>query len=503
MKLIFALVLISASSLFAQTGAMKVDTITSGNGNEYHPAISRTRSPSRAYPGEWLVFERQTDDSSFIVAKMIQNATARWDTSEVIISRSPLDELQSRPDIGLNASFSGHGGLIAWQKRTAGKWAIFYSAFSPQTLKWSPPLPLTNDTLDDVNVRLQPVGRDSQFLAAWQSGNAIRVRIHPSVPAYGSDTLAVSNFDSSQFDIVTDASMGEGGLLYTIKKTDTVTVVRIGFTTSPTLSVITRDTLKAGVSVADPRFAQASSIYEIVFESQDMNAPQRNICGASLGYFNTTRYEQLTETNDSLSYRNACLYHFPVTTQNISTQQSIGRTEAIVAERYTTADTVRNTSIVILQGERTTSIASAGYNRNSAIGGIAYYLDRWYGGAIPIVWESNRSGKNHLYGMAYVSQYSLGVEADKSLLPQFALMQNYPNPFNPSTTIAFSIPTRSQVTLKIFDVMGREVSVIVSDVLPAGTYQRQWIASGMPSGIYFYRLQAGTYCQTRKLLLIR
>jgi hypothetical protein len=85
----------------------------------------------------------------------------------------------------------------------------------------------------------------------------------------------------------------------------------------------------------------------------------------------------------------------------------------------------------------------------------------------------------------------------------FALHQNYPNPFNPSTTISFSLPSRSYVTLKIFDVMGRDVSTIVNEEIPAGSYARQWNAASMPSGVYFYRLQSGGYSETKSLVLLR
>jgi hypothetical protein len=86
---------------------------------------------------------------------------------------------------------------------------------------------------------------------------------------------------------------------------------------------------------------------------------------------------------------------------------------------------------------------------------------------------------------------------------KFNLYPNYPNPFNPSTTITFSLPSRSFVTLKIFDVMWREVATIVSENLQAGSYQRHWNASGYPSGMYFYRLQAGGYSETKRLILLR
>ena len=86
----------------------------------------------------------------------------------------------------------------------------------------------------------------------------------------------------------------------------------------------------------------------------------------------------------------------------------------------------------------------------------------------------------------------------------FSLFQNYPNPFNPNTTIEFDVPKTSDVRLKIFNVLGDEVATLVSDRLPAGTYSYEWSRPvGTASGIYLYRLQAGEYVETRKMMLIQ
>lgn len=85
----------------------------------------------------------------------------------------------------------------------------------------------------------------------------------------------------------------------------------------------------------------------------------------------------------------------------------------------------------------------------------------------------------------------------------FALNQNYPNPFNPSTTIRFSIPERAHVTLKIFNLVGQEVATLVDERLDAGAKVVEFQGEGLPSGVYFYQLQAGTFSETRKLLLLR
>ncbi len=94
--------------------------------------------------------------------------------------------------------------------------------------------------------------------------------------------------------------------------------------------------------------------------------------------------------------------------------------------------------------------------------------------------------------------------ADKSLLPAGPLLfQNFPNPFNPSTNITFSTPTKTFVTLKIFDVLGREVTTLVNEYLPAGNYSRQWNPKDASSGIYFYTLIAMQHKETKKLILLR
>lgn len=86
---------------------------------------------------------------------------------------------------------------------------------------------------------------------------------------------------------------------------------------------------------------------------------------------------------------------------------------------------------------------------------------------------------------------------------QTILGDNYPNPFNPSTTIEYSIRQQSHVTVKIFDLLGREVAVLVNEKKDAGTYSVQWNASAMPSGIYFYKLEAGVFSNTKKLIVLK
>jgi hypothetical protein len=85
----------------------------------------------------------------------------------------------------------------------------------------------------------------------------------------------------------------------------------------------------------------------------------------------------------------------------------------------------------------------------------------------------------------------------------FSLDQNYPNPFNPSTMITFNLPSRSFVSLKVFDFQGREMATLVSEELSAGNHSCQWNAANLPGGVYVCRLQAGSVQETRKLVLLK
>ncbi|MFN0157722.1 MAG: alpha-amylase family glycosyl hydrolase [Bacteroidota bacterium] len=92
---------------------------------------------------------------------------------------------------------------------------------------------------------------------------------------------------------------------------------------------------------------------------------------------------------------------------------------------------------------------------------------------------------------------------DQQLPTEFALFQNYPNPFNPQTVIRFDVRTYGHTSLRVFDVLGREVATLVNEDLPAGTHQRSFDARGLASGVYLYRLSAGEYTETRKLVLMK
>ena len=90
---------------------------------------------------------------------------------------------------------------------------------------------------------------------------------------------------------------------------------------------------------------------------------------------------------------------------------------------------------------------------------------------------------------------------------QYALDQNFPNPFNPVTVISWQLPVSSHVSLKVYDLLGNEVAVLVDDIKPMGRYEVKFDAAtaggGLASGMYIYKLQAGNYNKVRKMILLK
>jgi hypothetical protein len=95
------------------------------------------------------------------------------------------------------------------------------------------------------------------------------------------------------------------------------------------------------------------------------------------------------------------------------------------------------------------------------------------------------------------------VEGDQIVPEKFALLQNYPNPFNPSTKITYNIPQRSNVSLKIYDMLGKEIATLVNEQKEVGTYNVQFDASKLSSGVYIYSIQAGDFLVSRKMILMK
>lgn len=120
--------------------------------------------------------------------------------------------------------------------------------------------------------------------------------------------------------------------------------------------------------------------------------------------------------------------------------------------------------------------------------GVADSLDRWK-------WAPNFVVK--------IDPGTIGIQHNGEIASSFALEQNYPNPFNPSTSIRFTVPVNTAVKLKVYDLTGQEIAVLLNESKSAGNYSVTWEASGYPSGVYFYEMTAGDFKERKKMVLVK
>lgn len=149
--------------------------------------------------------------------------------------------------------------------------------------------------------------------------------------------------------------------------------------------------------------------------------------------------------------------------------------------------------------DTTDSFQRISYYLSEGIGRSNYFIEvfEWYT-------EIHRLKAAYIDGVIYGDSTLVGVNKRINSLPSgYALEQNYPNPFNPSTTLSYSIPNQGMVELKIYDVLGREVATLVSKEQQAGSYEVQFDASRLTSGIYFYQLSSEGYVESKKMVLLK
>ena len=119
------------------------------------------------------------------------------------------------------------------------------------------------------------------------------------------------------------------------------------------------------------------------------------------------------------------------------------------------------------------------------------------------VWMDDHTG-NYQIWTAPLDVNSIGISQISTEVPEgYSLSQNYPNPFNPTTNLEFGISDFGFVSLKVYDILGKEVKTLVNEIKPAGTYKVEFDGSSLSSGIYFYTIEAGSFIQTKRMLLIK
>lgn len=481
---------------FAQYSSpfLKIDTVTAGNSDEYHPVFTRGLGWNDP---EWLVFEHRTESSSAIAVKSLLNDPARWDSSMTIISAAPINQEQRLPSGASLRSYSGiewvGWTLAAWQQKTNQAWNILYSLKNADSTLWSQPVHLTDDSISSTDVRVSSYN-DSTFFVAWKKKNAILYTFLSRTSQTATDTLALSNEDSVEYDLA--YSYSSGAVVWTgLDSNKNSIIMERTILSYPSFSLSPPESLFTQSKVFNPRFAILFVGYNggVIYESIVNSKHQVNIWDGNSS-------ENLSN-DSSADCRNARIFDSPLVGSPPQSQlnRSLYWFDILIMEKY-----YANDSLLVFQRHWSTAdtVVSTGYNRNASVGSSLYSLPFYGYLAVPIIWESNRSGRSHLYSR-FALVPSGGVKERTTNAEDFELMQNYPNPFNPSTVIRFHVPQTANVVLKVYDMLGREVETLIDKKLTPGGYETTWDGRSCSSGVYFCRLQAGSLVQTRKLILLK
>jgi len=143
---------------------------------------------------------------------------------------------------------------------------------------------------------------------------------------------------------------------------------------------------------------------------------------------------------------------------------------------------------------------NAGNTKMTINNGLTYHN---YNYLIWVIYNKDSSGNSSLYGKS-VQVYNTGISGSGDIIPKdFSLSQNYPNPFNPNTVIGYTITGNHNVNLKVFDALGKEIITLVNEKQNTGSYTVNFNGEGLPSGIYFYKLEAGDFSETKRMILLK
>ncbi|MBK7500345.1 MAG: T9SS type A sorting domain-containing protein [Ignavibacteriales bacterium] len=169
-----------------------------------------------------------------------------------------------------------------------------------------------------------------------------------------------------------------------------------------------------------------------------------------------------------------------------------GGKSAIFSKRYSTTGNPYGQKIKVSQ-------SSYADNVNQYYPKVKFYNNQLY-----YVWWQTNSQSQKIYARIIDFDYLVDVQQEPGYFADdYYLKQNYPNPFNPSTKISWQSPVGSWQTLKVYDILGNEVATLVDEYKSAGTYEVEFNAAKYTSGVYFYRLHAGSFVETKKMILLK
>lgn len=496
--------LLASAEAFGQGSWSQPIRITSGNDDEFHPTVADGFG-WLSNSEEMLAYSRNGKDICILQTTSIG---ASWSDNVIAITTDSADN--DFPSLVRPSYYSPQGitAMLVWQGRRGTNLEILYSRLVQG--QWSGPEAITNNSIDDQHPH---VGcNDSTFYVVWEQQGSILYSEYalnnwntPLRLTEGGDTLNHLPQVGLQYQYPPPSD--QPFVVWQRRKPNTRFYSLIAsFRTSTGWSA--PDTLLATGDNRRPRFFKYNypGYLTLTWDTRVDSSTRFTTYGGNIwvssGRATLGNISPLNSESDSI--QNASVNGFMIITRSnpLSFLYSAGAWEL-----------PGNDSIgvglhpIAPFGISRLSPIGAALNRNPTIsqgtpasGG--FWIRFW------AVWEALVNNRWQLY-----ASNAILIVDDVTEHPEqpsgFALHQNYPNPFNPTTTIRYSLPShegdgvRSHVTLKVFDVLGREVATLVDDKQEPGEHTTVWNPGQISSGVYFYRLVVGQHVEIRKAVFIR
>lgn len=468
---------------YAQTPWTPPAQITFGTDDDIHPALVNDQEWS-SHQEEWLAFSR--GGQNICVMKSDSGAVNWIDSIFMLTTDSANNDYPSLAREGY--PFQSRGNMmLVWQSRRDTNLNVYFSLWSSQT--WSHAAPVDVDQADDLRPHVTAL--DTGFAVVWERDGAIwfsRYRTNswsapervtpPGDSGNSSPQIARLSWPCVIWEKRKPADSSHA-IMYSLRQST-------GWTFP--------DALTWEGDNRTPRFYKARPS-AVVWESNRSGV--WNIMAA--GYWFTAgqiRWDTPVQFSSQPS-RHAAINGFFIVTQRppqtAYVDFSVGTWEAGFPEGDSIAVALYWTFAGFL------NVAPFTLHRNPDVSCGVWVSE---GMRVWSVWENNSSGHWKLYGSNVVLIF-FDVDEEPTHPSGFSLSQNYPNPFNPTTSVTYRIPATSHVSLKVYDLLGKEVATIMNERKSPGIYAAQWDAGRCASGLYFLRMHAGSYTATRKILLIR
>jgi hypothetical protein len=491
---IIAKIFISGRVVFSQilNDWTDIIKITESNSGDHHPSFARgydfvTLSSSK----KMLAFDR-TDSlgTNICVLQVDKNG---WSSTVQYITSGP--GINEYPSISSGYKKS----MLVFQKKQENGYNIFYSILD--SAGWSNPLPITNDT-DQIN-RYPNIDCYSNyvtidtFIVAWERNGKICLREYKG--SFWSDIIYLTKDDSLQNTkpIVIYPRSYSGKMIHVIwereKNSKQIEKKHDLYHALYKDEIWKIDTI---TTVGDNRNpCPVNYFYDISWQRKTDKSWELYSCG-DLARFPEIIHSELSLSDSAWNFTQPQGINVvsPIRNKYQTTNSISGYMPFSVGCWIKSKDTLQN---IILYKYTAREISQSGLKQNPVIGAFSEYR----GARIWAVWENYRDGVWNLYGSS--TFVVMGGIEDKNDNSNYTLYQNYPNPFNPVTIIRYKLQVNAFITLKIFDIMGREVKTLANERQLAGEHKITFDGKGMPSGIYYYRISGGSQSTTGKMLLLK